>query len=162
MSLAKHNKLKTLAKNQKNGGPVVRARTHRVIGNGQIGAVKAEKLSEMLIVYLPSAIQAWVDALKANKVSWNPDSHSWEETAHADHEIRRRAALHIVEFAVGRAIERSMQVTGNYKELSELVTELKESPEAQRLIAGGFFDQLLRQDKPEPPKVEGQESSVGK
>ncbi len=39
-----------------------------------------------------------------------------------------------VEYAVGRAIERSMEVTGNYKELTQVLEELKQSPEARRIL----------------------------
>lgn len=154
MSLAQHIKLKTLAKNQKNGGPVVRARGNlspTLNGNG-----KAEKVGELLEPYLPLAIRAWVDGLKAEVVGYDRIKKITINTGFPDHKIRADCALRIVEYVVGRAIERSMQVTGNYKELNDLVAELKASPEAQRLIAGGFFDQLLRQDS-EP---EGQKPSV--
>lgn len=128
---------------------------HSLNGNG-----KAEKLSTLLAPYLPAAVRAWVTGLKANVIAYDRTAQKVVDTGLPDHKIRADCALRIVEYDVGRAIERSMALTGNYKELSELVSELKQSPEAQRLIAGGFFDQLLRQDEPEPAKVEGQKPSV--
>jgi hypothetical protein len=128
--------------------------------NGSNGAEfktgKTDKAQNFLFQYLPAAARAWVDGLSACKSIWNPDTKAFEETNIADHKIRGDCAEKIWHNVVGRPIERSMALTGNYKELSELVDELKKSPEAQRLIAGGFFDQLLRQDS-EP---EGQKPSV--
>ncbi len=158
MSLAQHIKLKTLAKNQKNGGPVVRARGAG--GNGHRDFTNSpDKIHGLLAPHLPTAVRAWVDGLKATKVAWNQTNQCYEDTGFPDHRERRECARAIIEYFVGRPIERAMQVTGSYKELSVLVDELKKSPEAQRLIDGGFFDQLLRSD-PEPAKAEGQEPSV--
>ena len=39
-----------------------------------------------------------------------------------------------------------MQVPGNYRDLETLIGELKKSPEARRLIKGGFFDSLLAEE----------------
>ena len=45
-----------------------------------------------------------------------------------------------------------MQVTGNYQELSTLLEELKQSPEAQRILGPQFFDSVRT-------TAEGKESS---
>ncbi len=117
--------------------------------NGANGNGNTENLSRLLAPYLPAAVRAWVAGLKATICAYDRTAQKTIDTGLPDHRVRADCALRIVEYDVGRAIERSMALTGNYKELSELVQELKSSPEAQRLIAGGFFDQLLRQDSPE-------------
>lgn len=132
--------------------------------SGRNGNGKAEKLGELLEPFLPLAVHAWVDGLKAEVISYDRIEKRTVNTGFPDHRIRSECALRIVEYVVGRAIERSMALTGNYKELSELVEELKKSPEAQRLIAGGFFDSLLRSDEPgaEKPAPESQVSEPAK
>jgi hypothetical protein len=119
----------------KKDGPLARARTRASAVNPE----HTEKLSDLLAPHLPAAVKAWIDGLKANKIAWNPDTHSWEEINLPDHEVRRRNALHIVEFAVGKAVERSMEVTGSYKELSQVLDELRQSPEAVRLLGPDVF-----------------------
>jgi hypothetical protein len=47
-----------------------------------------------------------------------------------------------VEYVVGKPIERSMEISGSYKELSEVLSDLEESPEAQRLLPSEVFDSL--------------------
>jgi hypothetical protein len=111
-----------------------------------------EKLQDLLAPYLPAAVRAWVDGLKACKPIWSPETHRFEETDIPDHKIRADCAQKIVEYVVGKAIERSMEVSGSYKELSTLLDELKQSPEAQRLLPASLFESLLS-------TTEGKESS---
>jgi len=102
-----------------------------------------EKLQDLLARHLPGAVRVWVAGLKATKTAWNQQSQKVEDTGLPDHKERRESARAIVEYVVGKAIERSMEVSGSYKELSTLIDELRQSPEAQRLIGAGFFDSLL-------------------
>jgi hypothetical protein len=95
---------------------------------------KEEKLHDLLAPHLPAAVQAWVDGLKATKTMWNQQSHQFEDTGLPDHKVRAECARAIVEYVVGKAIERSMQVSGSYKELTQVLEELKQSPEARRLL----------------------------
>jgi hypothetical protein len=121
---------KIRAETPKKQGPLARTRTRATVVNPE----RTEKLSDLLAPHLPAAVQAWVDGLKANKIAWNPNTHAWEEINLPDHEVRRRNALHIIEFVEGKPIERSMEVSGNYKELSQVLEELKQSPEARPLL----------------------------
>jgi len=118
--------------------PVLPPRTS-AIDNG-----KVEKLRDLLEPHLSSAVHVWVQGLSATLIAYDRSAHKMVDTGFPDTKLRAECALRIVEYVVGRAIERSMEVTGNYKELSELVDELKKSPEAQRLIAAGFFNSLLQ------------------
>jgi hypothetical protein len=65
---------------------------------------------------------------------WNQQSHQFEDIGLPDHKVRTECARAIVEYVVGKAIERSMEVTGSYKELSQVLEELKQSPEARRIL----------------------------
>jgi hypothetical protein len=64
------------------------------------------------------------------------------DTGIPDHIVRSNCAQKIVEYLVGKAIERSMEVTGSYKDLSEVLSELEKSPEAKRLLPAEVFDSL--------------------
>jgi hypothetical protein len=64
------------------------------------------------------------------------------DTGFPDHKERREAARAIVEYVVGKAIERSLEVTGSYKDLSTLLSELEQSPEARRLLSPELFAAL--------------------
>jgi hypothetical protein len=59
---------------------------------------------------------------------------------------------------VGKPIERSMEVTGSYKELSEVLSELEKSPEAKRLLPAEVFDSLHKASsvETESATVEGE------
>lgn len=150
MSLAEH----ITDKSQKKRGPVVRAR-----GKGaEISPERREKASQALERYLPAAAKAWIDGLGACLVVYNGATKQYELSDIPDHRERRENAKAIWENVVGRPIERSMQVTGNYEELSELITKLKQSPEAQRLIAAGFFSSLLSTDS-SGQSTEGKDSA---
>ena len=72
--------------------------------------------------------------MKATKVAWNQATHSFEDTGFPDNKVRADCARAIVEYVVGKAIERSMEISGNYKELTQVLEELKQSPEARRLL----------------------------
>ena len=74
-----------------------------------------------------------------------------------DHKERRESARAIVEYVVGKAIERSMEVSGSYKELSQVLEELKQSPEACRLLGPDVF-QALSGDS-EQTTTQGKESA---
>jgi hypothetical protein len=113
---------------------------------------KEQKLDHLLTPHLSAAVRAWVDGLKATKTAWNQQSHRFEDTGLPDHKVRAECALYLVRYAVGKAIERSMEVTGSYEELSTLLDELRQSPEAVRIFGAGFFDNL----------VSGQSTAEGK
>jgi hypothetical protein len=97
------------------------------------------------------------DGLEATKVAWNQATHSFEDTGLPDHKERRESARAIIEYVVGKAIERSMEVSGSYKELSTLIEEIKASPEAMRLLPSGLFESLLNGNS-EPFTTESSES----
>jgi hypothetical protein len=82
--------------------------------------------------------------LKATKLIWNQSTHRFEDTGFPDHKERRESAQRILEYLVGKAIERSMEVTGSYKELSEVLSELEKSPEARRLMSPELFNSLRK------------------
>ena len=67
------------------------------------------------------------------------------DTGLPDHKERRESGRAIVEYVVGRPIERSMQVTGSYKELTELLDELKDVPEVRRLLLPELWSMLSGQ-----------------
>jgi hypothetical protein len=108
----------------------------------RVSTKKEEKLYDLLTPHLPAAIQAWVDGLKANKIAWNQQSHQFEDTGLPDHKERRESGRAIIEYVVGKAIERSLEVTGSYKDLSTLLSELEQSPEATRLLSPELFAAL--------------------
>jgi hypothetical protein len=117
--------------------------------------------------HLRKAIRVWLDGLKATKIAWNGDHKEWEDTGFPDHKIRGEHALRIIEFAIGKAIERSLEVTGSYKDLSTLLSELEQSPEARRLLspelfaalAGGNFGQSKTEGKESAPPHESEPKS---
>jgi hypothetical protein len=121
---------KIRAETPKKRGPLARARRART----QDATGLTKKATDLLAHYLPRAAKAWVDGLSAKKVVWNSDKKDYELTNYPDHKIRAECAEKIWHNVVGRPIERSMEVTGNYKELSQVLEELKQSPEARRLL----------------------------
>jgi hypothetical protein len=96
----------------------------------------------LLARHLPAAARAWVEGLKATKTAWNQQSHQFEDTGLPDHKIRAECAEKIWHNVVGKAIERSLEVTGSYKDLSTLLSELEQSPEARRLLSPELFAAL--------------------
>ena len=120
---------------------------------------KTEQLHDLLSPHLKRAVQAWVDGLKANKIAWDQVQQKMVDTGLPDHKERRESGRAIIEYVVGKAIERSMEVTGSYKELSVLVDELRRSPEAMRLLPKEVFDTLLSASNSEQFTTEGKESS---
>jgi hypothetical protein len=125
-------------KSEKNQGLLARARASRASASTN----KEENLHNLLGPHLPAAIQAWIKGLKATKVAWNQSAHSFEDTGFPDHRVRSDCAQKIIEYLVGKAIERSMEISGNYKELSQVLTELEKSPEARRLLPAEIFESL--------------------
>jgi len=97
-----------------------------------------------------------LDGLKANKIAWDQVQQKMVDTGLPDHKERRESARAIVEYVVGKAIERSMEVSGSYKELSTLIEEIKASPEAMRLLPAGLFESLVNGNS-EPFSTEGKE-----
>jgi hypothetical protein len=130
-------------KTSKEGQLVARARASQP----RISTKKEKKLHDLLSPHLPAAVHAWVDGLKANKVAWNQQSHQFEDTGFPDNKVRAECARAIVEYVVGKAIERSMEVSGSYKELSVLLDEIRQSPEAMRLLPAGLFESLLNSEQ---------------
>jgi hypothetical protein len=119
----------------KKTGPLARARKV----NGRDSAGLTQTATEILAKYLPAAARAWVAGLKANKAIFNSKTGVFEETNVADHKVRAECAREIWHNVIGRPIERSMQVSGNYKELSQVLEELRASPEAVRLLGPDVF-----------------------
>jgi hypothetical protein len=107
-----------------------------------VSTKKEQKPNDLLARQLPAAARAWVDGLNANKVAWNQQSHQFEDTGLPDHKIRSDCAEKIWHNIIGRPIERSMEVTGSYKDLSTLLSELEQSPEARRLLSPELFAAL--------------------
>jgi hypothetical protein len=121
------------------------------------GQDNTEKAQELLRQFLPSAAQAWIDGLTACKAIWNPQSKAFEETDIPDHKVRAECAEKIWHNVVGRPIERSLQVTGNYKELSQVLEELRQSPEAMRLLPRELFESVAESGQ---STAEGKESPL--
>jgi hypothetical protein len=67
---------------------VTRARASRA----RISTKKEETLHDLLAPYLPAAVQARVDGLKATKVAWNQATHSFEDTGLPDNKVRADCA----------------------------------------------------------------------
>jgi hypothetical protein len=127
---------------------------------GRLDAEYAGRLSELLAPHLPAAVQAWVDGLQANKAIWSKELKDFVETNVPDHKVRAECALYLIHYAVGKAIERTLGVTGSYKELSDVLAELRQSPEARRLLPRELFDTLQTavEDKESPPAHAGNTS----
>ena len=102
--------------------------------NGRNSAGLTQKAAEILAKYLPAAARAWDAGLKANKAIFNSKTGEFEETKVPDHKVRAECAEKIWHNVIGRPVERTLQISGNYKELSVLLEELKQSPEARRLL----------------------------
>jgi hypothetical protein len=104
--------------------------------------------------------RAWVSGLKANKAIFNSKTQKFEETDVADHKVRAECAEKIWHNVIGRPIERSMQISGSYKELSQVLDELRQSPEAVRLLGPDVFaaftnsEQSTTEGKESPPAPE--------
>jgi hypothetical protein len=105
-------------------------------------AGKTEQLHDLLAPHLPAAVRAWLDGLKANKIAWDQVQQKMVDTGLPDHKERRESGRAIVEYLVGKAIERSMEVSGSYKDLSTLLAKLEQSPEARRLLSPELFAAL--------------------
>jgi hypothetical protein len=127
---------KIRAETRKKGKYLARARGRE----GEICVENTKNLQELLAPHLPKAIRCWVDGLKATKIAWQHDK--WVDTGFPDWKERRECGRQIVEYVIGKAIERSMEVTGSYKELSEVLSELEKSPEARRLLSPEIFKSL--------------------
>jgi hypothetical protein len=55
---------------------------------------------------------------------------------------RRECGRQIVEYVIGKPIERSMEVSGSYEDLGEVLERLQKSPEARRLLSPALFESL--------------------
>jgi len=132
---------------------VTRARASQAV----VSTEKEQKLDDLLTPHLSAAARAWVDGLKATKTAWNQQSHQFEDTGLPDHKIRAECAEKIWHNVVGRPIERSLQVTGNYRELSVILDELRQSPEAMRLLPPELFNssQSTAEGKESAPSTQG-------
>jgi hypothetical protein len=145
---------------QKNGFKLARARQ----GGRVVRSLSPDKLQDLLSPYLKRAVRAWVDGLKANKIGWNQETQKWEDTGFADHKERRESARAIIEYFVGKAIERTLNVSGSYKELSQVLEELKQSPEARRILPPEIWGMVASAPAPsveEKPVDQNQNSGTG-
>jgi hypothetical protein len=124
---------KIRAETRKKGKSLARTRGRE----GEICIENTKNLQELLAPHLPKAIRSWIDGLKATKIAWQHDK--WVDTGFPDWKERRECGRQIVEYVIGKAIERSMEVTGSYKELSEVLSDLEKSPEARRLLSPDLF-----------------------
>jgi hypothetical protein len=106
---------------------------------------------------MPLPFTGGCDGLKANKIAWDQVQQKMVDTGRPDHKERRESGRAIVEYVVGKAIERSMEVSGSYKELSQVLDELKQSPEAVRLLGPDVFAALAGNS--EQSTTEGKESA---
>jgi hypothetical protein len=77
-----------------------------------------------------------------------------------DHKVRSDCARNIIEYLVGKAIERSMEISGNYRELSEVLSSLEKSPEAKRLLPAEVFDSLHKASSVESQEKRAEEKSI--
>src|SRR5437016_5645793 len=115
---------KIRAETPKKQGPLARG----CVSRRRVSKQSVGKVQDLLAPHLPAAIRAWVNGLKANLIAYDRTTHKMIDTGFPDHKERRESARAIVEYLVGKAIERSMEVTGSYKELSQVLEELKQSP----------------------------------
>jgi hypothetical protein len=127
---------KIRAETPKNGAKLVRPR----VSGGRVDNGKVEKLQELLSPKIPAAVKVWVSGLKANICAYDRTAQKIVDTGLPDHKIRADCARSIVEYVVGKAIERSLEVSGSYKELSQVLEELQQSPEARRLLPSDIWN----------------------
>jgi hypothetical protein len=118
---------------KKSPGPDARARRKELVTH-------AKDLIVHLGEYAPEAVQVWIDGLSATKWEYDPTTKTRFEVP--DWRERRENAAMIFAYAIGRPLERSMEVTGSYKELGEVLAELEKSPEARRLLSPELFATL--------------------
>jgi hypothetical protein len=111
---------------------------------GEICVENTKNLQELLVPHLPKAIRAWVDGLKATKIAWSREIDGLVDTGFPDHKELRESGRAIVEYLVGKTIERSMEISGSYTELSQILSELEKSPEARRLMSPDLFKSLQK------------------
>jgi hypothetical protein len=74
------------------------------------------------------------DLLLSDRPGADRTTHKMVDTGFPDHKERREAGRAIMEYLIGKAIERSLEVGGNYKELSQVLEELKQTPEGRRIL----------------------------
>jgi hypothetical protein len=130
------NKIRALT--PKKDGPVTRVRGRE----GEICVENTKNLQELLAPHLPKAIRSWIDGLKATKIAWQHDK--WVDTGFPDWKERRECGRQIVEYLIGKPTERSMEISGSYTELSDVLKSLEQSPEARRLMSPELFNSLRR------------------
>jgi hypothetical protein len=123
---------------KKKDSPLARARVSR----RRVSAKTVGDVQELLRPHLPRVIKAWVDGLKATVIAYDRTQQKMVDTGLPDHKERRESGRAIIEYLIGKAIERSMQVTGSYKELSVILEELRQSPEAMRLLPPELFESI--------------------
>jgi hypothetical protein len=141
-------------KNGKQGALVARRRVRARETSPQ----STKNLQDLLAPHLPAAIQTWLDGLKATKIAWQHDK--WVDTGFPDWKERRECGRAIVEYVIGRPIERSMEVSGSYKELSEVLSDLEKSPEARRLLSPELFNSLRRASSAESAPGATEEKTI--
>jgi hypothetical protein len=117
-----------------------------------------ENLQDFLQPHLPAAIQTWVDGLGATKIAFARDK--WVDSGFPDWKERRESARAIVEYLVGKAIERSLEVSGSYRELSDVLKSLEDSPEARRLLSPELFNSLRRASSAESAPGATEEKTI--
>jgi hypothetical protein len=61
-----------------------------------------------------------------------------------DHKTRLAGVMLDLAYREGKPVERSMELTGNFKELSEVLADLEQSPEARRLLSPELFKSLRK------------------
>jgi hypothetical protein len=120
---------------KKSPGPDTRARRKELVTH-------AKDLIAHLGEHAPEAVQVWIDGLSATKWEYDPTTKTRFEVP--DWRERRENAAMIFAYAIGRPLERSMEVTGSYSELSDVLKSLEQSPEARRLLNPELFDSLRR------------------
>lgn len=95
--------------------------------NGAAGQSAGVNISQELI---NEAVQTLASALKAESVKW--DGAAKVMVTNPDFQVRLRAAELLLNYGIGKPIERSVKLTGDFSSYSDRLTALCASPEGLR------------------------------
>lgn len=96
----------------------------------------AKKLADLLTADdLAGAVTVWREGLTAVKKVWSAKLQRYEDGG-PDWQIRRDMAEAIAAYMEGRPLERQMNISGTFVELRDMLSQMKQSGEAARLLPG--------------------------
>jgi hypothetical protein len=135
------DKIKSQSKNGKNGVHVARARKGWRPSSLTKIIKKAASISELLTDDdQEENLRVIREAKRAVHRVYDTQLKRLVEVP--DYKTRLAATTLDLAYREGKPIERSMEVSGSYKELSEVLAELERSPEARRLLSPELFATL--------------------